>query len=74
MTCNEIHCIQHRMFANISGRVNMYTHPQVTKSNQMPAINIMCQFTKLLLKMVMDRMEGNIKAEHDDAQRGFHQL
>ena len=33
----------------------------------------MSQVTKLLLKIVMDRMKGKIKAELDDAQSGFRQ-
>ena len=36
-------------------------------------VNIMSQFTKLLLKIVMDRMKGKIKAQLDDAQSGFRQ-
>ena len=33
----------------------------------------MSQVTKLLLKIVMDRMKGKIEAELDDAQSGFRQ-
>ena len=33
----------------------------------------MSQVTKLLLKIVMDRMQGKIEAELDDAQSGFRQ-
>ena len=33
----------------------------------------MSQVTKLLLKIVMDRMKGKIEAELNDAQSGFHQ-
>ena len=33
----------------------------------------MSQVTKLLLKIVTDRMKGKIEAELDDAQSGFHQ-
>ena len=33
----------------------------------------MSQVTKLLLKIVMDRMKTKIEAERDDAQSGFRQ-
>ena len=33
----------------------------------------MSQVTKLILKIVMDRMKGKIEAELDDAQSGFRQ-
>ena len=36
-------------------------------------ISIMSQVTKLLLKIVMNRMKGKIEAELDDAQSGFRQ-
>ena len=38
-----------------------------------PTISIMSQVTKLLLKIVMDRMKGKIQAELDDAQSAFRQ-
>ena len=57
-------------------RVNIYTYPQETKSNRCHkywTINILSQFTKLLLKIVMGRMEGEIEAGLDGVQSGFRQ-
>ncbi len=71
--------MQHRTLAKRTERVNIYTYPQETKSNQMSrvgpyrTISIMSQVTKLLLQIVMDRMKGKIEAELDDAQSGFRQ-
>ena len=45
--------------------------PKATRCQEYRKINIMSQVTKLLLKIVMDRMKGKIEAELDDAQSGF---
>ena len=42
-------------------------------SHVLHLVSIMSQVTKLLLKIVMDRMKGKIEAELDDAQSGFRQ-
>ena len=50
--------------------------PKATRCQEYRTISIMSQVTKLLqllLKIVMDRMKGNIEAELDDAQSGFRQ-
>ena len=48
-------------------------NPKATRCQECRTISIMSQFTKLLLKIVMDRMKGKIEAELDDAQSGFRQ-
>ena len=47
--------------------------PKATRCQEYRTISIMSQVTKLLLKIVMDRMKGKIEAELDDAQSGFRQ-
>ena len=47
--------------------------PKATRCQEYRKISIMSQVTKLLLKIVMDRMKGKIEAELDDAQSGFRQ-
>ena len=47
--------------------------PKATRCQEYRTISIMSQVTKLLLKIVMDRMKGRIEAELDDAQSGFRQ-
>ena len=47
--------------------------PNATRCQEYRTISIMSQVTKLLLKIVMDRMKGKIEAELDDAQCGFRQ-
>ena len=47
--------------------------PKATRCQEYGTISIMSQVTKLLLKIVMDRMKGKIEAELDDALSGFRQ-
>ena len=47
--------------------------PKATRCQEYRTISIMSQVTKLLLKIVMDRMKMKVEAELDDAQRGFRQ-
>ena len=47
--------------------------PKATRCQEYRTISTMSQVTKLVLKIVMDRMEGKIEAELDDAQSGFRQ-
>ena len=46
---------------------------KATRCQEYRTISIMSQVTKLLLKIVMDRMKGKIEAELYDAQSGFRQ-
>ena len=46
--------------------------PKAPRCQEYRTISIMSQVTKLLLKIVMDRMKGKIEAELDDAH-GFRQ-
>ena len=47
--------------------------PKATRCQEYRTISIMSQVTKLLLKIVMDRMKMKVEAELDDAQSGFCQ-
>ena len=47
--------------------------PKATRCQEYRTISIMSQVTKLLLKIVMDRMKRKIETELDDAQSGFRQ-
>ena len=47
--------------------------PKATRCQDFRTISIMSQVTKLLLKIVMDRMKRKIETELDDAQSGFRQ-
>ena len=47
--------------------------PKATRCQEYRTISIMSQITKLLLKIVMDRMKMKVEAELDDAQSGFRQ-
>ena len=47
--------------------------PKATRCQQYRTISIMSQVTKLLLKIVMDRMKRKIEAELEDAQSRFLQ-
>ena len=47
--------------------------PKATRCQEYRTISIMSQVTKLLLKIVMDRMKMKVEAELDDAQSGFRQ-
>ena len=47
--------------------------PKATRCQEYRTISIMSQVTKLLLKIVMDRMKGKIEAELVDVHSGFRQ-
>ena len=47
--------------------------PKSTRCLEYRTISIMSQTTKLLLKIVMDRLKRKIEAELDDAHSGFRQ-
>ena len=47
--------------------------PNVTRYQEYRTISIMSQVTKLLLKIVMDRMKEKIESELYDPQSGFRQ-
>ena len=47
--------------------------PKATRCQEYRTISIMSQVTKLLLKIVIDRMKMKIETELDDAQSGFRQ-
>ena len=47
--------------------------PKATRCQEYRTISIMSQVTKLLLKIVMDRMKRKIEAELDDDQSEFRQ-
>ena len=55
--------------------IPIHKKPKATRCQEYRTISKMSHFTKLLLKIVMDRMKGNIEAELDDAhsQSGFRQ-
>ena len=48
--------------------------PKATRCQEYRTISIMSQVTKLLLKIVIDRMKMKIETELDDAQSGFRQV
>ena len=48
-------------------------HAHNGRCQEYRTISIMSQVTKLLLKIVMDRMKIKIETELDDAQSGFRQ-
>ena len=47
--------------------------PKATRRQEYRTISTMNQVTKLLLKIVMNRVKRKIEAELDDAQSGFRQ-
>ena len=47
--------------------------PKATRCQELRTISIMSQVTKLLLKIVIDRMKMKIETEMDDGQSGFRQ-
>ena len=53
--------------------IPIHKKPKATRCQEHRTISIMSQVSKLLLKIMMDRMKGKIEAELDDAQSGFRQ-
>ena len=47
--------------------------PKAIRCQEYRTLSRMSQVTKILLKIVMDRMKTKIEAERGDAQRGFRQ-
>ena len=72
--CNEIYNTGYwPKYLKESICIHIPKKPKATRCQEYRTISIMRQVTKLLLKIVMDRMKRKIEAELDDAQSGFRQ-